>query len=89
MEGGSRSELPVSSAFVAPCTYLKFLLESPFKYIGKARKYGAGSRIYILATVNIVSGNEYVSYHSWIIHILKVCAPRTNSLTETMNTTNG
>lgn len=58
MQGGSRGELPVSPAFVAPCTYLKFLLEGPFKYVGKARKHGAGSRIYILARISIVSGDD-------------------------------
>lgn len=62
MEGGSGSELPVSSAFVAPRAYLKFLLECPFQYVGKGGEYGASSRIYILAMISIVSRDEDISY---------------------------
>lgn len=88
MKGSSRGELSISPAFVAPGTYLEFLLESPLKYVGKARKYGAGTRVYILARISTASDDEDFLYQSWIIHILEISPPRTNSLTETMNATN-
>lgn len=88
MDGGSCGELPVSPAFVTPGPYLKFLLKGPFKNVRKGRIYGAGSRIYILAMINIVRDEENFSYQSWIIHVLEVSAPWTSSLAETMNAPN-